>query len=108
MIHLKHSFPSREETEAARRARNHTRQMIFAGLIAAKEWQVNPSTVEVSFVPLEAGREIIVRGKTPIKDNYLTVEYPEDIVTLQEWRREDEISVFLAYSKICNVLVVRI
>lgn len=84
-----------------------SKAMLFAGLVAAKEWGIDPLAVDVMFVPLEAGREIVVEGKEPIKESYVSVEYPEEVITLRGWQR-DKIEVWLGYSKLCNVLVVRL
>lgn len=85
------------ETIEARIAQEYMQNMIFAGLVAAKQWQVNLATVQFMFVPLEAGWYIYTQGKGQ-----------EETVVLQRWQREDGLSVHLAYSKTCDILAIGI
>ena len=69
--------------------------LVMAGIVATREFNLNHKTVKVEVVPSDS-TIVVVRG-----------ERGGESVTLQGWRCQDGRTIYMAYSKLNNILVVR-
>lgn len=69
--------------------------LVMAGIVATREFDLNHKTVKVEIVPSDS-ITVVVEG-----------ERGGESVTLQGWRCRDGSTIYMAYSKLNNILVVR-